>query len=273
MIKVIQSESAHWYKPDGSPFYQIEMKTKPGQFRAPTVADARKLNLLPSVTTIMRVLHKPNLQNWLYGRYILAARTTPMTEGMTEDQWVKAVIEAANEASKDAADLGSRVHDAIQWYITTDEPDPKELGELAQYVEPVQVWIARNVDKWIALEEPFGNAALGYGGKIDAIAILKDGRLAFIDWKTSGSERLTAWPEHGMQLAAYYGGYPMAKLTALPVWPHRKKVALLNVVISTKRPGDLHIHEWENSAELFKAFKHCRDLWQWQKNYKPEAPK
>jgi len=59
-----KSESVHWYTKDGEPAYTIERADGKG-FRNTTLRDAKKLGLLPSVTTILGVAAKPGLQNWL----------------------------------------------------------------------------------------------------------------------------------------------------------------------------------------------------------------
>ena len=54
-----QVESGHWYDRDGRPAY--EQATKAGGVRATDLRDARKLGLLPSVTTVLSVVDKAAL--------------------------------------------------------------------------------------------------------------------------------------------------------------------------------------------------------------------
>jgi len=56
------SESTHWYDQNGDPAYTIIGKN--GKERNVTLRDARELNLVPSVTTIIGVAAKPSLENW-----------------------------------------------------------------------------------------------------------------------------------------------------------------------------------------------------------------
>ena len=52
-IIVRAAESVHWYRGDnGQPQYTV--KAKDGSDRPTTLRDARKLNLVPSVTTVMK---------------------------------------------------------------------------------------------------------------------------------------------------------------------------------------------------------------------------
>ena len=58
-ITVRASESSHWYTREGAPKYTVEAKN--GNLRNTTLADARKMNLVPSVTTIIGCAAKPGL--------------------------------------------------------------------------------------------------------------------------------------------------------------------------------------------------------------------
>ena len=52
-------EQTHWYDQKGAPAYTV--KAKDGSDRPTTLRDARKMNLAPSVTTILKVAAKPAL--------------------------------------------------------------------------------------------------------------------------------------------------------------------------------------------------------------------
>ena len=62
--RVATLESSHWYdSATGEPRHEIP-KAKGDGMRKPTIADARKLKLLPSVTSILKVIDKPALTTW-----------------------------------------------------------------------------------------------------------------------------------------------------------------------------------------------------------------
>ena len=82
IIKTADSESGHWYAADGSPAYRITGKN--GKERNTTVADARKLNLVPSVSGIIGVAAKPALTVWLQEQAILAALRDVYCETLEE---------------------------------------------------------------------------------------------------------------------------------------------------------------------------------------------
>ena len=70
IIKSADSESGHWYAADGSPAYKIIGKN--GKERNTTVRDARERNLVPSVTTVLGLVAKPGLSNWLQQQVLLS---------------------------------------------------------------------------------------------------------------------------------------------------------------------------------------------------------
>ena len=79
LIKDSQSESGHWYDKNGNPAYEIIGAN--GKQRNTTLRDAKKLGLLPSVTTVIGAVAKPGLNRWLQEQAILAALTLPRLEG------------------------------------------------------------------------------------------------------------------------------------------------------------------------------------------------
>ena len=58
-----QDNGGHWYSRTGEPMHWVKRASGEGT-RPTTLADARKLDLLPSVTTILRTLDKPPLNRW-----------------------------------------------------------------------------------------------------------------------------------------------------------------------------------------------------------------
>ena len=56
-------KSAHWYSRTGEPMHRIVKADGSGD-RATTINDAKRLKLLPSVTSIIGILVKPALETW-----------------------------------------------------------------------------------------------------------------------------------------------------------------------------------------------------------------
>jgi (2R)-ethylmalonyl-CoA mutase len=78
IIKSVDTESSHWYSQDGSPAYRIIGKN--GKERNTNVRDARELNLVPSVTTVLGLVAKPGLDGHSNGaeQIAVAARDAGM---------------------------------------------------------------------------------------------------------------------------------------------------------------------------------------------------
>ena len=193
------SESQHWYGRDGSPQYTV--KAKDGSERPATLRDARKMGLVPGVSTILGCCDKPGLNIWKIDQAIMAALTLPRIEGESSDSFVARVKVDAKETAKKAAERGTAIHAAIQGAY---EGQPA-LG----YIEHVQGAMAA-VNAWMAQrwtpERSFAHP-MGFGGKADLSSAV-----AVLDFKSKEfdeSTPLKTWDEHAMQLAAYRQGLGM----------------------------------------------------------------
>ena len=80
------SESGHWYTQEGDPMYTVPKK-KGGGLRATTLRDARKLNLVPSVTTVMKELAAPQLEMWKIKQAVTFSKKMRKRSGETDDQF------------------------------------------------------------------------------------------------------------------------------------------------------------------------------------------
>ena len=85
------SESMHWYGRDGSPQYQLIGAN--GKERPPTLRDARKLGLVPSVTSIIRCAAAPGLERWKQEQVLMAALTLPRNPDEPEAIWLRRVMQ------------------------------------------------------------------------------------------------------------------------------------------------------------------------------------
>jgi len=79
-------ESTHWYDKEGKPAYTVIGAN--GKKRATNLRDARKLNLVPSVTTVMNVAAKPALENWKINQALMAALTLPRLKDESLDKFM-----------------------------------------------------------------------------------------------------------------------------------------------------------------------------------------
>lgn len=195
------AESTHWYTREGKPAYTV--KAKAGHDRPTTLADARKIGLVPSVTTIIRCADRPGLTNWMIDQAILAALTLPRGDGELEKDWLIRVKQDSKEQARKAAERGTAIHAAIQGSYEDETPDPDFWPFVKAASDAVKGWQDDpELNGWLA-EQSFSHS-MGFGGKCDLSCY---GYVLDFKTKEFGPEdKLQAWDEHAMQLAAYRAG-------------------------------------------------------------------
>lgn len=218
------SESNHWYTRDGAPMYTVEA-AKGGQ-RATTLRDARKLSLVPSVTTILNVAAKPALTQWLQRQVLLAALTLPRIPQESEDEYIARIIDDSKEQGRAAADAGTNIHASIQGFY-----EGEQVNKHQEHVVGCTKAItdAFGLHGWIA-ERSFAHE-MGFGGKCD----LHSPQGVVIDVKTkefTDPKKVDGYDEHLMQLAAYRVGLGMPQARCA------------NVFVSRSVPGLTVVKEW-----------------------------
>jgi len=188
-------ESGHFYMQDGTPAYTIIGKN--GRERNTTVKDARELNLVPSVTTIMSVMAKPGLNTWLQQQVLLAALTLPREEDESESDWLVRVMSDAKSTGRDAADRGTRMHGVLECFYRSEAPSMWPIYVIETDRAMIEHFGQRN---WIAETSA---ADYGFAGKVDLWSNEGDGIV--IDFKTKDGtlDKVAVYHEHLMQLAAY----------------------------------------------------------------------
>ena len=192
-IKDHVKESGHWYHKDGSPAYTIVGKN--GKERDTTLRDARKLDLLPSVTSIIRCAAAPGLELWKAQQVLMAALTTDRLPEETEADYISRIIKDSQEQSAKARERGTWIHAVVQ---SGFENKPVAADDYIYYESA-----KKELDKHCGAvewqcEQSF--AVDRYGGKKDL-----EGGGYLIDIKTTEKDLadIKTWPEHAMQLAAY----------------------------------------------------------------------
>ena len=201
LIKDNQSEQGHWYTSSGDPAYQIIGKN--GKQRNTTLRDAKKLGLLPSVTTIIGTIAKPGLNRWLQEQAILAALTLPRLENEPESDWLSRVLNDSKAQGRQAADRGTLIHGILESFF-----DRMLLESVPEYCRNAEnaLQTAFGSRLWIS-EKSFGHE-LGYGGKCDLHAKgdrIKGIPAVVVDFKTKETplDKLVPYDDHIMQMAAY----------------------------------------------------------------------
>lgn len=241
------SESGHWYALDGSPMYQVEGAN--GKIRNTTLRDARKLNLVPSVTTILNVAAKPGLEAWKIDQALMAALTLPRNEGESLDDFKKRAALDAKEQAKAAADEGTNIHGAIESYFLAKPYHAKYV----KHVHAVQDALSQFGNQTWRPEKSFCSP-LGYGGKVDLHS-----ETHVIDFKTKDfgpDDKVVAYDEQIMQLDAYRHGLGIPEAT------------MANVYVSRTHPGEVRVTV-HDEGDHFRRFCCLLEYWKLSKNYHP----
>lgn len=247
------AESGHYYDRKGNPAYTVIGKN--GKERNTTLRDAREKDLVPSVTTILKVAAAPGLERWKQEQVLLAALTLPKAEGESESDWINRIMEDSKETGRKAADRGTEIHYQIQRHFE----GKSVLDEFEPHVVGCEMALREHFGKheWVC-EKSFAHL-LGYGGKVDMHTASGDhGIIVDIKTKDFGpDDKVTGFDEHLMQLAAYRMGL------AIP------KARCANVFVSRSHPGLSHIIEWspEDLEKGWAMFTRLLSFWQIKNNH------
>ena len=253
IVKEKVQESGHWYTPQGTSAYTTIGKT--GE-RPTTLRDAKKLGLLPSVTTIIGVANKgEGLQRWLAEQAILAALTLPRLENEEESVWLSRVMKDSKATGREAAERGTVIHNIIQGYF-----EQMYLPEKPAYLDAIDNALSNafGSQPWLS-ERSFGHP-LGFGGKCDLMAkqINGQGTGFIVDFKTKTTDldKVDVYFEHELQLAAYREGLnlPNARCAIVFVNGTTNQVKLIEVEESRLQKG------WECFQYLLRFYQVKNDL-------------
>ena len=245
------SESQHWYTRGGNPQYTVTAKD--GTQRNTTLRDARKLDLVPSVTTILNCAAKPGLEAWKLNQMMLACMTLSKAPDESEESYIERIKTDSKEHAKKAAERGTMIHGALESFyegILLAEFMDYQMGVCA---EMERIFGNKN---WLT-ERSFAHQ--GFGGKCDLYT--KDGDGIVVDFKTKEfgpNDKVEGYDEHLMQLAAYRVGLEVPKARCA------------NVFVSVTNPGLVKIVEWtqEDLERGWGMFDHLKNFWQLKNNHR-----
>ena len=226
--------SEHWYDKDGKPAYTI-IGTN-GKERNTTVRDARKHGYVPSVTTVLGLLHKPGLETWKLQNMLLAALTLPKQDGESETDWIERVMQDSKATGKEAMERGSRMHDVLEQFYKSNGSSIWPL-----YCIEIDRMLYEHFGQQNWIPEKSFSDPMGFGGKVDLHC---DGIVIDFKSKEGSLESVKAYDEQIMQLAAYRVGLDMPKARCANVY--------------FTEQGDVKIieHSEEDIQSAFDCFDH-----------------
>ncbi len=273
---VKRTDSAHWYAPTGEPMHTVIAKGN-GLPRPTTLADARKLNLLPSVTTILKLLDKPALTAWKVEQAVLACLSSPRNDGEELDAFVTRILSTERVQDQEgqiARDRGTEIHDALEAFFASGVPAVPN-ADIWPWIEPACLAIRRQFGASVVATEKI-LVGDGYAGKADLITL--HGQVYWLaDYKTTKKlpdpKKGGAWSEHRLQLAAYAKAFKLLLNRAGPGGlevSSETQIRTANVYISTLEQGAFSICEHEDWLPAYtNGFSPLVSHWQWANNYRP----
>ncbi len=200
----LASQDGHWYRrSDGAAVYEVPMTSKAGMRRT-NLKDARKLDLVPSVTSILKVMAAPGLEIWKAQQLLQAALTLPKKQGESLDAYAERIVEDSKAQGIAAASRGKQLHTAIELFIagTVTKEWTEHLTKL------YETMLHHGIGMKLGQPERSFAAQLNglwYGGKVDYHHAIP----TVIDFKSKEKiepKKQLVYEEHAMQVAAYgYG--------------------------------------------------------------------
>lgn len=164
-----------------------------------TEADvALERGLVPSVTTILSIIHHEHVEKWKRKNALLHLQET-------EDLDAAILYE-----DKSASGFGSICHALVAKAIyghPLDDGMEKEITELhVQCAQPAIDWVNRNCKHIVFSEKSFVDGTLGFAGTMDVLALMNDNSLLLFDFKWKKHSKkypMKSCAEYRYQLSAY----------------------------------------------------------------------
>lgn len=258
--RLVQTDQAgHWYSEKGESAHVIIGAN--GKERNTTVADARKLGLYPSVTSILSILDKPQLTSWKIEQAIMSSLTLPKEENETLETYARRVVKDSKESTTKAAEHGTKMHTEMENILLGRAVSRDET--LAPYIETFKKWADANIEKTYWCEK--GLVGAGYAGRCDAYVKLRGIGDAIIDLKNRKVN-----PKYD----PFYDT-DCAQLLAYRAASENPKCACVSVVLASNDATKLTTKVWDED-ELYQAgiaFCAMQKVWAWVKGYTPPGMK
>jgi hypothetical protein len=187
---------------------------------------------------------------------------------MNMDEYFKLLHEAKGafrRKSKDATDIGQEGHDKLEKWIKAkmhNEP----LPELPEICKPFIRWTDENVDTFLLSEARICNLKDEYAGTLDALAKMKSGNLAIIDfkfannvskgWELQTSAYAKCFYEYGIEVPERYClRFPkeeFLKVWNKKEWCYERKKNKFEPITYPEKDMDF---DYETFVHLRQAFK------------------
>lgn len=260
-----RGSGGHWYTALGEARHTMPRAKGDGE-RNTTLRDAKKYRLIPSVTTLLGLFAKPGLDRWKQDQLLKIAFDTPVKKDESFERFADRCLVLHEQPVEEAADFGTRIHDAIEKYF---DGYPIE-DELLEYVNPAFDWKQENQLRFIEREKILVSLEHGFAGTVDIVGMGAEGQKFIVDWKTRKTKKgvkVTSYDFQIHQIAAYGATY----------WGEEAmqagEVYGANCYISSTEPGRFEVIKYspEELRDAWNVFKSVCEIWRSLKGYDPRA--
>lgn len=212
--------------------------------------------LVPSVTTILRVIDKPALVGWAARETAGAAWDQRFAlQRINERESAVDLLKNARFRSMNRAALkGTTVHRVAE-ALERDEALPEFSEEEAAYVDSFVAFVTAFRPRFVHVEGTVFSDAFEYAGTFDFVAEI-DGYLVLGDHKTGKD----VYPEVALQLAALRYADRIWNRETGELSPMPKVAGAIAVHL---RPDGFRVVEVRADRVAFEAFVAARLLWPW----------
>lgn len=241
MPKVHVKDGTRFYWPDGRVCYEVPSADGKKQIK-PDIRHAKKLGLLPSVTSIIKLRANHQLSLWKQEQILYAALTLQRLAGETDEHFVYRIMEDSDKQASQAADRGKIVHAGVQDLF---EGRSCQDGAARAIHEAIVTEVRKRGVGWRATcEYSFARPDLGFAGTADLQIAFDDGVAWVLDLKSTDLAKFAKpYPEWKMQLAAYR-------------WALDLPEAQLFQVVADRTTGETKIIQHEDNFRFQTAFAH-----------------
>jgi len=212
--------------------------------------------LVPSVTTILRVIDKPALVGWAARETAGAAWDQRFALARIDDRdaAVDLLKNARFRTGRRAMLKGSTIH-AVAEALSTDAPLPDYGEDEAPYVDAFVSFVSTFAPRFELVEGTVFSDTCDYAGTFDFLARI-DGFLVLGDHKTGKG----IYPEVALQLAALRYADRVWNRETGELTPMPKVDGCVAVHLQA---GDFRVVEVKADEDAFAAFVAARELWPW----------
>lgn len=211
------------------------------------------------VTGATGIINKPALIYWAVNQAVESLQGRLEPDKKYDELEIRDMLETAKTAhrkfSKDAADIGTMIHEWIEKWIKGDKPKLPTNEILHKAVSSFMGWAKKSKAEFIHTERKVYSKKYNYAGTCDFVAKI-DGKYVVGDIKTSSG----FYPEMFFQVAAYQ--------QALKEELDLKFSS--NVIVRCGKDGALEIKETKEFKENFGAFLGALNLYNRLQNIKDQ---